>query len=106
MLTQCEEECKAGQLRPAEADAPARQVNARKIYDEPDVLAGVTENRLFLGILGGELLLQAHRPANPTLPCPWPCPGGLGCTSVYKDAVCKGACLAAPPVTAECGKHA
>ncbi len=36
-------------------------MNARKIYDEPDVLGGVLENRLFLGILGGELLLQARR---------------------------------------------
>ncbi|KAK9845411.1 hypothetical protein WJX81_005835 [Elliptochloris bilobata] len=35
------------------------QVNARKIYDEPNVLAGVLDNRLFLGILGSELLLQA-----------------------------------------------
>jgi len=31
-------------------------VNARKIYDEPDVLGGVLENRLFLGILGGPAL--------------------------------------------------
>ena len=44
------------------AGGALRQVNARKIYDEPDVLGGVLENRLFLGILGGELLLQARRP--------------------------------------------
>ncbi len=44
------------------AGGALRQVNARKIYDEPDVLGGVLGNRLFLGILGGELLLQARRP--------------------------------------------
>jgi hypothetical protein len=34
------------------------QVNARKIYDEPDVLDGILQNRLFLGILGTEAALQ------------------------------------------------
>ncbi|KAK9802895.1 hypothetical protein WJX73_002795 [Symbiochloris irregularis] len=34
------------------------QVNARKIHDEPNVLDGVLDNGLFLGILGGEFLLQ------------------------------------------------
>ena len=35
-------------------------MNARKIYDEPNVLSGVLENRLFLGILGSEFVLQAR----------------------------------------------
>ena len=35
------------------------QINARKIADEPNVLAGILDNRLFLGILGAEFLLQA-----------------------------------------------
>ena len=34
------------------------QVNARKINDEPNVLEGILDNRLFLGILGAEALLQ------------------------------------------------
>ncbi|WIA29940.1 hypothetical protein OEZ86_000039 [Tetradesmus obliquus] len=34
------------------------QVNARKIHDEPDVLAGLSQQRLFLGILGLEAGLQ------------------------------------------------
>lgn len=38
--------------------ACALQVNARKIYGEPDVLQGLGDNRLFLYILGGELALQ------------------------------------------------
>ena len=37
-----------------------RQVNARKVQNEPNVLAGVLDNRLFLGILGGEVLLQVR----------------------------------------------
>lgn len=45
------------------------QVNARKIYDEPNVLAGMLDNRLFLGILGSELLLQARRRALPVVVC-------------------------------------
>ena len=47
------------------------QVNARKVYDEPDVLAGMLDNRLFLGILGSELLLQARSRAPPDLTCSW-----------------------------------
>ncbi|BDA45515.1 Plasma membrane calcium-transporting ATPase 1 [Coccomyxa sp. Obi] len=34
------------------------QVNARKIYDEADVLGGILDNKLFLGILGAEAALQ------------------------------------------------
>jgi hypothetical protein len=34
------------------------QINARKIYDEPDVLDGVLRNNLFVGVLLGEFLLQ------------------------------------------------
>ena len=34
------------------------QVNARKIYDEANVLEGILENGLFLGILGAEAILQ------------------------------------------------
>jgi Ca2+ transporting ATPase len=34
------------------------QVNSRKIYDEADVLGGILENRLFLGILAAETVLQ------------------------------------------------
>jgi hypothetical protein len=38
------------------------QVNARKIYDEANILEGILENGLFLGILGAEAILQAsHR---------------------------------------------
>lgn len=47
------------------------QVNARKVYDEPNVLAGMLDNRLFLGILGSELLLQARRRALPVIVCSW-----------------------------------
>ncbi len=36
------------------------QVNARKIYDEPNVLEGIASNRLFLGILGAEFALQVR----------------------------------------------
>lgn len=36
------------------------QVNARKIYDEADVLGGIAGNRLFLGILGAEAALQVR----------------------------------------------
>ena len=36
------------------------QVNARKIYDELNVLEGVFENKLFVGILASELALQAR----------------------------------------------
>jgi hypothetical protein len=34
------------------------QVNSRKVHDEPDVLAGLAQQRLFLGILGLEAALQ------------------------------------------------
>ena len=36
------------------------QMNARKIYDEPNVLEGILANRLFLGILGAEFALQVR----------------------------------------------
>lgn len=35
------------------------QVNARYINDEPNVFKSFFDNRLFLGILSGEVLLQA-----------------------------------------------
>ena len=41
------------------------QVNARKIYDEPNVLEGILANRLFLGILGAEFALQVRIDLNP-----------------------------------------
>ena len=41
------------------------QVNARKIYDEPNVLEGILANRLFLGILGAEFALQVRIHLNP-----------------------------------------
>ena len=34
------------------------QVNARKVYDEANVLAGILSNQLFLAILLGEASLQ------------------------------------------------
>ena len=34
------------------------QVNARYINDEGNVFANILTNRLFVGVLGGELLLQ------------------------------------------------
>ena len=34
------------------------QVNARKVYDEANVLAGILSNRLFTAILLGEATLQ------------------------------------------------
>lgn len=34
------------------------QVNARKIYDEADVICGITQNKLFSAILIGEATLQ------------------------------------------------
>ena len=40
------------------------QVNARKIYDEPNVLEGIFTNRLFLGILGAEAALQVRSPSS------------------------------------------
>jgi hypothetical protein len=36
------------------------QVNSRKIHDEPDVLSGLSQNKLFLGILGLEAALQVR----------------------------------------------
>lgn len=33
-------------------------MNSRKIHDEPDVLSGLSQQRLFLGILGLEAALQ------------------------------------------------
>ena len=33
-------------------------MNARKIYDEPNVLEGISDNQLFLGILAAEAALQ------------------------------------------------
>ena len=53
------------------------QVNARKIYDEPNVLEGILANRLFLGILGAEFALQVYFCSSPftqplehfTVPC-------------------------------------
>ncbi len=39
------------------------QVNARKIYDEADVLGGILDNKLFLGILGAEAALQVVLPS-------------------------------------------
>ena len=41
------------------------QVNARKIYDEPNVLEGILANKLFLGILGAEAALQVSSPKAP-----------------------------------------
>ncbi len=40
----------------------AVQVNARKIYDEPNALAGILDNKLFVAILAGEAVLQARIP--------------------------------------------
>ena len=34
------------------------QVNARKVYDEANVVAGILTNKLFTGILLGEATLQ------------------------------------------------
>ena len=39
------------------------QINARKIYDEINVTAGVFGNPLFLGILGAEAVLQVRTAA-------------------------------------------
>jgi len=36
------------------------QVNARKVYDEANVLAGILSNQLFLAILLGEASLQVR----------------------------------------------
>jgi len=36
------------------------QVNARKIYDEPNALSGILDNKLFVAILAGEAVLQAR----------------------------------------------
>ena len=36
------------------------QVNARKIYDEPNALSGILDNKLFVAILAGEVVLQAR----------------------------------------------
>jgi len=36
------------------------QVNARKVYDEADVLSGLLSNQLFLAILLGEASLQVR----------------------------------------------
>lgn len=41
------------------------QINARKINDEPNVLEGILGNRLFLGILGAEALLQVLHMRHP-----------------------------------------
>lgn len=38
------------------------QVNARKIHDESDIMDGILDNKLFLGILGSEFLLQVGTP--------------------------------------------
>ena len=38
------------------------QVNARKIYDEPNALAGILDNKLFVAILAGEAVLQVSLP--------------------------------------------
>ena len=45
---------------PASLTHISSQVNARKIYDEPNVLEGVFENKLFVGILASELALQVR----------------------------------------------
>ena len=42
-------------------------MNARKIYDEPNVLEGVLENKLFVGILASELALQVSLPTTYSL---------------------------------------
>ena len=36
------------------------QVNARKIYDEPNALSGILDNKLFVAILAGEAVLQVR----------------------------------------------
>jgi hypothetical protein len=41
--------------------AASLQVNSRKIHDEPDVLSGLSQQKLFLGILGLEAGLQVRR---------------------------------------------
>ena len=43
------------------------QVNARKIYDELNVLEGILANRLFLGILGAEFALQVYICSRPLI---------------------------------------
>lgn len=45
-------------IRHASETRESWQVNARKIYDEADVLGGILDNKLFLGILGAEAALQ------------------------------------------------
>ena len=53
------------------------KVNARRIRDETNVFAGILDNKLFLAILGGELLLQVWQTlaqgnlhVGPCSPCP------------------------------------
>ena len=38
------------------------KVNARKIYDEPNALTGILDNKLFVAILAGEAVLQVRSP--------------------------------------------
>ena len=52
----------SGRVRWPWSDGHAAQVNARKIYDEPNVLEGILSNRLFLIILGAEAALQVLLP--------------------------------------------
>ena len=51
---------------PMRAETCPSQVNARKIYDEADVLGGILDNKLFLGILGAEAALQVATCLNNT----------------------------------------
>ncbi|EIE20267.1 calcium-translocating P-type ATPase [Coccomyxa subellipsoidea C-169] len=70
------------------------QVNARKIYDEADVLGGILDNKLFLGILGAEAALQVVIvqfggdvfSTRPLSPAQWAACTGIGALSLLVRA--------------------
>lgn len=66
-------------------------MNARKIYDEADVLGGILDNKLFLGILGAEAALQVR--CSPPARCPcFPATAALYGSMIAPEHVhCQGA---------------
>lgn len=61
------------------------QLNSRKIHDEPNILDGLGDQQLFLGILGLEAALQVRQTGGTGRGL-----GGRDCTDADVGSACDG----------------
>ena len=68
-------------------------MNARKIYDEPNALSGILDNKLFVAILAGEAVLQVRASNVPGPTAGLPCPARVTCARAVVRHVHAASCV-------------